>query len=168
MKQADPHFIRLAELMEVQEEQGLRRDEQWQQTLLQAIQTLKPASKEAVKPIGKSCENVKFGPDALNLTTEIDEPTADVIRTSQELELSDMHEMTLNVDGYTHHNKKLKVAHPTIEGRFINADIRDPAIDIKPNAYTDAASTKSNIKVLAKIATSPDNEIQRIYIMEMI
>lgn len=164
VKEADPHFSRLADLMDSQGNRDLEARRMDQAFLLGVIDRLQPSAKEFVAPLGRSCSTLKIGQGGDLPLLTVDEPTAEIIRAGKEMELSDMQEMTLRIDGFTHHNRKLKVGHPFHDGRYINADIRDPLFDESPNAYTDAAASKAEIKVLAKLATS-DEEIQRIYIM---
>ena len=62
IKEADPHFLRLAELMDQQSRDAITREHQWQETLLNVIKELKPASKEAVLPLKPIRETEQRGP----------------------------------------------------------------------------------------------------------
>ena len=42
VEQADPHFLRLAELMDQQSRDAITREHQWQEALLNVIKELKP------------------------------------------------------------------------------------------------------------------------------
>ena len=71
----------------------------------------------------------------------------------------------VTVDGFTHHNRQLKVIHPDEPNRFVTASVRDPAFDIAPNIYTEAATERRMLDVAAKV-TLKDGRIQRVYIMD--
>lgn len=107
-----------------------------------------------------------FGVGASDLTV-VDEAMAETIRNREDLELSDLIEMTLRTDGFSHHGKTLKVEHPEIPGRFINAGVKDPIFDALPNPYTEAASECATITVRAKKGVR-EGRIERLYIMDFL
>lgn len=141
-------------------------DESWRNTLLAIVDRLAPQARDAVKPIGSGASVLSISGPRLGQRTDIDEPMADSIRSSEESEVGDMEKMTISVDGITHHNKQLKIAHPSIEGKYITAEVRDPNFDDFPNAYTDAASTLSTLKVMAK-PLFRNGELKTLYIMDL-
>lgn len=95
----------------------------------------------------------------------IDLPTADAIRAKGELEVTSLQEIDLRLDGFVHHTKKLNVENPENPGTFISADIRDPAFDVVPNAYTEAANVKGVLRVQAKLGYRA-GVLEKIYIMD--
>ena len=92
-------------------------------------------------------------------------PMADAIRERGKVEVSDMTEVRILVDGFTHYNRQLKVLHPDDPYRYITAEVRDPAFDETPNVYTEAATNKRFLDVKAKI-TLKDGRIYRLYVMD--
>ena len=76
-----------------------------------------------------------------------------------------MEKMRIKVDGFTHHNKQLKVVHPKEPGRFVTAYVQDPAFADAPNVYTEAATNESWLDVTAK-PTIRDGRIHALYIMD--
>ena len=126
-------------------------------------QKLVRPSRSLVAPIGYSCDRILFPKG--DETTEIDMPMAEAIRSKNRLEVGDMEEMKVRVDGFTHHNRQLKVVHPAEPGRFITAHVRDPIFDSTPNVYIRAAVEKRFLRVRAK-ATRKEDRIQSLYIMD--
>ena len=119
--------------------------------------------RRVVAPIGSSCESAAF--TAGGQTTEVDLPMADAIRSGDILEVGDMETMQVKVDGFTHHNRQLKLLHNDAPGRFITGHVRDPAFESAPNVYTEAATNQGWLKVTAK-PTRKDGRLQALYIMD--
>ena len=71
----------------------------------------------------------------------------------------------IKIDGFTHHNKQLKIAHPSEPGRFITGHVRDPAFEAAPNIYTEAATKQGWLSVTAK-PTLQEGQIKALYIMD--
>ncbi len=71
----------------------------------------------------------------------------------------------VRVDGFTHHNRQLKVVHPQEPHRFVTAVVRDPVFEVTPNLYTEAATERGLLEVRAK-ATMKDGRIQKLYVMD--
>jgi hypothetical protein len=150
----------------VSEERWLKHDSEWRGLTFRLLDRLVLASRQAVAPVGPSVDTVGFlsgeGP-----AVTVDVPMADAIRAKGELDVSDLKEMTLRVDGYTHHNKALKIERPDEPGKFMSADVRDPLFESAPNPYTQAAETQKAITVMAKVAYR-DARVERIYIMDFL
>ncbi len=108
------------------------------------------ASRNAVRPIGHSCERIVFGGSGPDQRTEIDIPIADAIRSTVNCEVGDMERIRITVNGFAHHDRQLKIVDPDDPSRFIVAVVRDPAFDITPNIYTNAASYRGELDVHAK------------------
>ena len=108
------------------------------------------ASRNAVRPIGHSCDKMVLRGSGSDQRTEIDTPIADAIRSTLDYEVSDMERIRITVNGFTHHDRQLKIVDPDDPSRFIVAVVRDPAFDITPNIYTNAASYRSELDVSAK------------------
>lgn len=138
----------------------------WRDQMFALVEKLAVPSGNAVAPVGPSVRTVGFASERSDMT-EVDVPMADAIRAKGTLEISDLQEITLRVDGYTHHNKALKVERPDNPGRYMSADIRDPLFETVPNPYTQAAEAQSAITVMAKIATR-EQHIERIYVMSFV
>lgn len=144
--------------------QWLEHEAGWRDQLFQLTNRLAHAAIQAVTPIGPSVDTVRLnGSSAPPLL--IDLPTADAIRAKGELEVTPLQSIDLRLDGFVHHTKKLNVENPESPGSFISADIRDPAFEQVPNAYTETANIKGVLRVQAKLGYRA-GVLEKIYIMD--
>lgn len=142
----------------------LESDRQWQETILKVVDRLSPSAVKAVAPIGPSVNQLKFYEDVKN-PISVDLATADAIRSKGDLAVTDLKTISVKVDGFVHHSKKLNIENPEIPGTFISADVRDPAFDQTPNLYTEAAASQSVITVQAKLGYRL-GLLERVYILD--
>ena len=105
---------------------------------------------QSVEPVGRSCHEAIVSSEEGE--TSIDTFDAEAIRANARDRLGPMETMTLRMDGFTHHNRQLRVVDPEVPGRYVTAHVRDPAFDSAPNVYTEAATTKAQLTVMAKTA----------------
>ena len=131
-----------------------------------AIDRLSSSSRQVVSPIGHSCDQITLSsPKKDEWSITIDQPMADAMRSKQKLEVSDMKQMRIKVNGFTHHNRQLKVVHPDEPKRFITACVRDPAFDVAPNIYTEAATMERELIASVKTTTNKDGRLVGLYVM---
>ena len=154
-QESESHFSELIRLLDRVDARKHLEMPEWQR--------LVTPGRRLVSPVGPSCDRILLPMDGE--MTEIDFPMAEVIRSKDKLEVGDMETFRIKVDGFTHHNRQLKLVHPSEPGRFITGHIRDPAFENAPNIYTDAATRQSWLRVAAK-PTMKDGRIQAIYIMD--
>lgn len=140
---------------------------QWQGTLIEVIDRLAPAAKQIVEPVGRTAATLEIAAPTTKQITIIDEPTAEAIRSKEEIELQDVVEMDLRIDGIIRHTRTLKVEMPDQPGQFVTADVRDPVFDEMPNAYTDAFSKKESLRVRARPAHR-NGQLYKLYVMELV
>ena len=130
---------------------------------IMGMQRLFDPSRNIVFPVGNSCgEMIFYTP---NGKTEIDIPIADAVRSKGKLEVGDMENIRVKVDGFTYHNQQLKVIHPKEPQRFISARVVDPVFLETPNIYTQAATMQNELSVTAK-TTLKDGRIHALHIMD--
>lgn len=123
--------------------------------------------KQVVSPIGRTSETLSI-PSPMGLApTVIDVPMAEAVRSKEPLEVGDMTRMRVRVDGLIKHNRQLKVELEGDPGRYLNAEVRDPAFDETPNVYTQAVSDESFIEVDAK-PTYRNGELVKLHIMNAV
>ena len=146
------------------EQRWLEHEAGWRDQLFILTNRLARAAIQAVTPVGPSVDSVKLNGSAAPPFL-IDLATADTIRSKGELEVTPLREIDLRLDGFVHHTKKLNVENPESPGSFISADIRDPAFDVVPNAYTKAANVKGMLRVQAKLGYRA-GVLEKIYIMD--
>ena len=116
-------------------------------------------------PVGRAAETLTLDAPAGRPPTVIDVPMAEAIRSNEPLEVGDMQRMRLRVDGVIKHTRKLKVETEDRPGEFINAEVRDPAFDSRPNVYTRALEGDGYLDVDAK-PTYRNGELVKLHIMD--
>jgi len=77
-----------------------------------------------------------------------------------------METITLKVDGIILHSRSLKVELPDEPGKFVTAEVRDPAFEGDPNPYLEAVN--KTLTVQAKISRRHSGELARLYIMNVV
>ena len=166
-KDAEPHFMRLSDILQEMHKAQAVSEERNRQFLLEVLRISIPATKGIVAPVGASAETleIKSSADATE-STLVDTPMADVIRSSEKLEVGDMEPFTVRVDGLIHHRQQLKIEHPDIPGTYISADVRDPAFLESDNVYLRAMNVRGLLNVLAKPTRKQDGSLHRLYIMD--
>ena len=168
-READPHFLALMDLAREIHRGRFESEEANRKFMLEVFDRVIPAARNAVAPVGPSCDSmtVGYGEPVLEAPkTFVDLPMADAIRSKVKLEVKDMETMRVRVDGLVHHNRQLKIDHPQEPGKFLNASVRDPAFDQPENVYLDALGRKGWLEVQAKPSTRPDGRIERLYILD--
>ena len=176
-KEADPHFAKLLELYRETQTQLLgdraneraaifANEERWREFTLEVIDKLGPAAKQIVAPVGPSCNVLRFEDPRRGPATEIDVPMADAVRASGQLEVGDMERIRVRLDGVIKHSRAVKVEFENEPGRYVNAEVRDPAFEETPNIYTDALGSGAFIEVNAKPTRRSNGELVKLYIMD--
>lgn len=117
-----------------------------------------------VGPLGPSSETLTLE-DGSGRKTEIDVPMAQAMRSKEPLEVGEMTQMLVRVDGVTIHNRTLKVELEHQLGKYITAEVRDPTFDTAPNIYTD--SLGEFLMIDAK-PTYRDGELVKLHIMNAV
>lgn len=133
------------------------------ENLLGVIDRLRPAAVQMMAPVGRSAEKLTVSSANDDHPTAFDVPMAQALRSRTDLEVSEMQAMRLKVDGITVHTRTLKVEDPDVPGRYITAEVRDPAFTDGENVYTQ--SVTKMIDVQAK-ATYREGVLHRIHIMD--
>jgi hypothetical protein len=169
-KKANEHLEAILELQRINESGRAASEERFlaeigktREQLITLVEKLARPAAQAVALVGPSVGTVAFSSGSFEPTV-VDVPMAETIRAKGLVELTDLQTLDLTLDGFSHHNRRLNVAHPSEPGRFIWADVRDPIFDTVPNVYTDAANRKATIRVEARLAYR-DESLEKIYIM---
>ena len=158
-KQSSSEVEKMLDLMKIEKEDRQRE----RANINEVIDRLRPAAVQMMAPVGRSAEKLILSSDNDDDPTAFDVPMAQALRSRNDLEVSDMQTMRLKVDGVTVHNRTLKVEDPDNPGRFVTAEVRDPAFTDGENVYT--LSVTKVIEVQAK-ATYRDGVLHRIHIMD--
>lgn len=163
-KESTEHYAQLIDVVgsvvETVNEIDLRRHEE-----ILTLQKLKQPCRDVVSPVGDSCDRIILSVGDKN--TEIDLPMAHVIRSREQLFVSEIKRIVVKVDGFNHQNRQLKVTHPDFPNRFFTAYVRDPDFGNRPNIYTDAAVNQKTLLVtVEEIRRVEDNELKQMHIFE--
>ena len=154
-REAETHFTELFRLLDKVDARRHIEVLEWQK--------LSAPARRVVTPVGHSCDRLLLEMDGD--TAEIDLPVAEAIRSRDNLEVGDMESFRIKIDGFTHHNKQLKIAHLSEPGKFITGHVRDPVFQADHNIYTDAAIKQGWLNVTAK-PVRKEGRIQALYIMD--
>jgi hypothetical protein len=118
-----------------------------QDILRLAIMGSGKAAVDYVAPIGKSVDTATFASGQRSITT--DKTEADAIRDSQKLDWTPLANEVLTTDGFKFHSNGLSIENPERDG-FMMAEVNDPVFFDESNPYTQAASRRAKIEVLAR------------------
>lgn len=164
---AEVHAAAMQELVETFLAQADRADSRTHETMRRfndnmtdVARRLIPAAQNFVAPVGPACDEVSIGHGIHG--SSIDIPMADAIRSKGDVEVSDLEDLVVAVDGFEHHNKTLKIGRLDGPG-YMSAIITDPAFDVIPNIYTQAAERQARLAVQAK-RTTRDGRIEKVHI----
>ena len=106
------------------------------------------AARNVVSPVGKGCDCMQVSD---NETSDTVTPMmAEAIRTRGSVKMGEPKELSVLVDGFIHRTRQLRVVHPDIPDRLVTAYVRDPAFNVTPNIYTEAASSRKLLRVHAR------------------
>ena len=104
--------------------------------------------RQAVSPVGRSCDCMRLFDGEEQ--EEITPPIADAIRSKGSVEIGAVEVMAVQVDGFIHRTRQLRVVHSEVPHRLLKAYVRDPAFESTPNIYTEAASSQNYLIVHAR------------------
>lgn len=105
-----------------------------QENMIRLAETLKPAARQAVAPIGRSCNELRLPQSPGVPATVIDVAMADAIRAKEPVEVGDMTRMIVHIDTVSISRRAMRVQIPgDTSDAFVEATIRDPAFDENPN-----------------------------------
>ena len=164
MKEADPHFLRLMELTESIHKGDLEDRDKMRRFFLEVLDRVKPAAAAIAAPVGESSSSLSFVEPTSGQVTTIGFPEAEAVRSKEQLEVGDMQTMKIRIDGLIKHSRRATVVSADEPGRYLPAEVRDPAFDQTPNPYTEALADDSEISVQAT-PTYRAGELHRLYIM---
>ena len=125
-----------------------RHREQMKAYDLLAHQWAYDAARNAVSPVGNGCDCMQISDDETSDT--VTPMMAKAIRTRGSMKIGEPRELFLLVDGFIHRTRQLRVVHPDLPDRLVTAYVRDPAFNVTPNIYTEAASSRKRLRVHAR------------------
>jgi hypothetical protein len=120
-------------------------------------------AKDIVAPIGDSCETLEIGSNVGNRTI-LNIESAEKIRALKDIQITELKDYKIRIDGLVIHNRRLQVELVGNPGFYVPAEVRDPVYDELPNPYMEAIQAQRIIVVKAK-AELKAGEIKKLYIM---
>lgn len=139
-----------------------RERENIRELLHQQALALHGAAKFAVTPVGRSASSFSTSSGEGDQPL-VDEATADAIRAKEELEVSDLLEMTFRVEGLRDQRRTMFVYDPEDEGRIFPVVIADPSFDVPGNAYKRAYAEGLSITLTGKTTRVIDGPIKTFH-----
>lgn len=133
-------------------------------TLEHMVDSLRPAMRDAVAPVGKTCRKLSISGDSGGPV--IDEIRAEAIRSLSPDDITEERTWTIRISELDLESRSAKIRFEDNEDqddRRFKAVITDPALDIADNAYINAFSKKSSLVVRGK-ALSQEGDIQSLFI----
>lgn len=163
---AEKYLEALTKINRDNNEFKLKSEAQWQGAFISMVERLVSPARSIVSPVGMEASKLTLTDETSRMSLTVDEPMADAIRSADDVTITDEENIEVLVDGIIHHSKQLKIVHPNQNGRYITAEIRDPMFDIVPNKYSEAASMKGSLKVVAR-SMLKGGELLKLYIMRL-
>lgn len=176
---AEPHFKQMLDaIVQMREADAADRlderdkhyenEERWRQAFLSLAEKLREPARNVVAPVGRTAEIMRVVPPPgySGPTTVVDVPMADAIRAKEPLEVGEMERIRVKIDGITLRSRTIKIEDPQQPGRYINADVRDPAFDHEPNIYKEAVGGEMLLDI--KPSRRPNGEIAKLYVMNAV
>jgi len=161
---AEPHIDRCLEFLQEVHKDTLtdRKDER--KFIIDLIESLKFNAKQVAMPVGNSSKRLLIGRHLSEEETEVDAAIAAVIRSKDDLPLSEIKEIEVRIDGITKHSGRSTVEFVNDPDHFYYAEIKDPAVNVHGNAYVQALDSGQPIVVFARMSFKGD-EVHRVYIL---
>ena len=130
-------------------------------------ETMRRHAKDAIKPMGVSCDTIIINGDGNSVN--IDRAIGEAIRRPKErATVGEAAKFLVRVDGFTHHNSQVKISLHNEPERIIVGHVHDPSFQDIPNIYTDTASRKGLLNVLAKPTFTATGVIKKLHILEAV
>lgn len=139
-------------------------NEAWQRTFLSFVEHLSPAAKQIVDPVGRTASVLRIGDHSSDSVT-IDEPTADAIRSKEDLELTEKETVKATVDGFIRRTRTLKLIME--DGSYQTAEVRDPAFDYDPNIYIDALAEAKILSITIRKSLRA-GKLYKLYVLDAV
>jgi hypothetical protein len=141
---------------------GHMRDKAWLKRMVETLARENRAPlREVPEPIGRTVRVMELGDDRQNQVL-IDEPTAEVLRAHEPMELGDPVAYDVKIEGVFKTNGACRVRLLS-DNRIVPGKITDPALEQPHNVYTTALDAGAALHVTAKPVLK-DGQLHRLFI----
>ena len=135
------------------------------ETLERMVRDLRPAAKQALTPIGGTCNTIRIGKKEYN-SPELDIVDKEVVNEGPDIKVTDTDIHTVIISELDVKTGGCRVSYPdNIEHRYRGV-ITDPIVYLPNNAYANAMATQIVVTVHAKM-TIKDGVINKIFISDL-
>jgi len=142
---------------------GHMQDKVWLQDIVgQLLNENRASLRQVPEPVGRSVRQMIVG--GTGQGTLIDEPSAEVLRSTVEMQVGDTAMYEVEIEGVFKTNGACRVR-LLDGGRVVAGKITDPALDTPGNKYTAALNEGAVLRVTAK-PTLKDGELHRLFISD--
>ena len=141
---------------------GHMQDKVWLQDVVGQLLNENRLVRQVPEPVGRSVRQMIVG--GTGQGTLIDEPSAEVLRSTVEMEVGDTAMYEVEIEGVFKTNGACRVR-LLDGGRVVAGKITDPALDTPGNKYTAALNEGAVLRVTAK-PTLKDGELHRLFISD--
>lgn len=142
---------------------GHMQDKVWLQDIVeQLLNENRAPLRQVPEPVGRSVRQMIVG--GTGQGTLIDEPSAEVLRSREEMQVGDTAKYEVEIEGVFKTNGACRVR-LLDGGRVVAGKITDPALDTPGNKYTAALNEGAVLRVTAK-PTLKDGELHRLFISD--
>jgi hypothetical protein len=154
----------LAEALKISLEQNGKRDDTVISKLLNTVdkmaESLRPAVRQAVRPVGESCSTIRIGGESGIVVDALDKAQ---INAESPMEITSVKAWSATITELDRENATGKVRLADDIDSRIPVTITDPIFGASDNPYIAAFTTGATIKLEGK-AQLQDGEIKRLYI----
>lgn len=175
-KDAEPHIDTLIDAMVKMNESQLddRQKERQEiyadrkrerEFIIQLIESVRPSARDVVGPLGGTASSLYLGRKFDERLVEIDEPMAEAVRSKDAIDIGDVEQIQVRIDGLTKHSSRGSIERLDEPGRFIPVEIRDPRFAMPDNPYFNAFQSGEPLVISARAALR-EGVIVRLYVMD--
>jgi hypothetical protein len=145
--------------------EGHMRDKKWlQDTVSQLVAENRAPLRGVPEPVGRSVREMIVGDPGQR--TIIDEPSAEVLRSREDLEVGEAKQYVVDIEGVFKTNGACRVRlQEDGSDRVVSGKITDPELELPGNVYTTALDQGQKLRVTAK-PTIKDGEVYRLFISD--
>lgn len=136
-------------------------------TIEKLADSLRPAVRTAVQPVGEECETLSLGKRGEPTTTVIDKATRDAILADEGTSLTELRQWRVvftELDKVTQ-TGKVQLADNTSEAR-VKVEVSDPSFAMPDNLYVASLGKDAEVLVTAK-GLLRDGELERLYVSDV-
>lgn len=151
--------VTVSKLIDVVAQNNQAQREQFVAIVDRMTDALRPAAKQMVAPVGRTCSSMRI------FETTVDEATAAAIRGQPDDSVDELRRYVVQITELDLENRTAKVRLEGIDEKRVRAVITDPALAYSQNNYVSSFASRASIAVSAK-AVIREGGIYCLYISD--